>query len=287
MRVLRDLGEHLATLARQAGQERSPIIICGCPRSGTRLMARILGGCRGHFLITEHSDKRICPEDRSRLDDSVLWWAAFDYPGGPRGRRGRPAVDVPHARPEGVERLRDIYLGAAGDKRLVIKNPAHLLRVPVLEEMFPDARFVYCVRSPWHTIGSMLTKRSDAFILRTPKTMKQPDDLLLRATTSWHEAIDLYREHRTSRWIAVKYEDVVGDTSATLERVFTFLRISDRQGLQRGAGLVQGSARDVALIRRSVQESPYRDEMLAMIAAGAEEFGYDAGASRREVALRR
>ena len=32
---------------------KRPIIITGCPRTGTRLVARILGGHSDHFLITE------------------------------------------------------------------------------------------------------------------------------------------------------------------------------------------------------------------------------------------
>ncbi|HUG69410.1 MAG TPA: sulfotransferase [Pirellulaceae bacterium] len=41
-------------------------------------------------------------------------------------------------------------------KRIVLKSPTHTFRVPVLLDMFPNARFVYLVRDPYVVFPSMM-----------------------------------------------------------------------------------------------------------------------------------
>lgn len=236
-------------------------------------MARILGGCTGHFLITEHKNKSVCPEDRSGLEDSALWWEAFDYPRW-RPHRHRPDVDVPLFVPERIVRLRQTYLRAAKGQRLVIKNPAHIVRVPVLKEMFPEALFVYCVRNPLHTMQSMISKKGKTNLLRTGLTMGQPNDPLLRAASSWSEANSAYLRHGDEQWISVRYEDLLKDTATTLEYVFSFLRIRDPGGLERAKKLPERRDGVYDYIWRRVQNSPHRERILAMLAEGADRFGY-------------
>ncbi|MCB1853191.1 MAG: sulfotransferase, partial [Gammaproteobacteria bacterium] len=147
----------------------APIIVLGCPRSGTQLTARILGGFPGNFLVTEHSLKdkqRSCPEDRSGVVDHAIWWRHFRFAEYDE-LTGRPAVDTPIYDAGAIQKVREEYLDLAGTQRLVIKNPVHLLRVKMLQEMFPDARFVFCIRHPWHTIQSMIIKGNTSFLLRT------------------------------------------------------------------------------------------------------------------------
>ena len=112
------------------------------------------------------------------------------------------------------------------------------------------AGLVSRMRDPWHTIQSIVAKRNGAFLLRTTKTMGQPNDPLLRAVTSWSEADAAYRRQRNERWIAVRYEDVVTDTVRTLGRLFSFLHISDRDGLERALTLPRRHERDLDPIRR-------------------------------------
>jgi Sulfotransferase family len=259
--------------------EKPPIIICGCPRSGTRLIARILGGCREHFLITEHRGTLAVPEDRSGLQDNLLWWQTFEHPRS-RPQRMRPDLDLPLVTPESTARLRRTYLDAADGHRLVVKNPLHILRVPVLNEMFPSAFFVYCVRHPLQTVRSIVADRKEAKrnIFRTPETLGEPKDLLVRASASWSQSNSLYWHHRNERWTSVRYEDVVDQPSPTLERLFSFLEIEDPRGLERGRSLPERRDRDSAGIWRQVQESKHRDRILSLLADGTNRFGYALGA---------
>ena len=68
-------------------------------------MSRILGCPAKHFLITEHKNKASCPEDRSGILDSQLWWNIFEFESwNPNFDRPLQAwqshgVIAPHAKP--------------------------------------------------------------------------------------------------------------------------------------------------------------------------------------------
>ena len=51
--------------------------------------------------------------------------------------------------------LRALQVKYAG-KRMVLKSPTHTFRIPVLMEMFPNARFVYMIRDPFVIFPSMI-----------------------------------------------------------------------------------------------------------------------------------
>jgi len=44
---------------------------------------------------------------------------------------------------------------SGGDRRLLSKNPGFTPKIESLRHSFPDARFIYMVRNPLETIGSM------------------------------------------------------------------------------------------------------------------------------------
>ncbi|MSR57366.1 MAG: sulfotransferase [Planctomycetaceae bacterium] len=48
-------------------------------------------------------------------------------------------------------------------RRLVLKSPTHSYRIPLLLEMFPDAKFVHIVRNPYRVLSSSLHLRRVAF----------------------------------------------------------------------------------------------------------------------------
>ena len=44
---------------------------------------------------------------------------------------------------------------AGGRRRLLIKNPVHTARIPLIREIWPDAKFIHCVRDPHEVYASM------------------------------------------------------------------------------------------------------------------------------------
>ncbi len=255
---------------------KRPVIILGCPRSGTLLLSRIIGGYRDFFLITEHSHrykKSSCPEDISGVIDHTIWWDNFEYEGWDEEKK-RPLVDEPIYNKENIAKVRKIYLSLAQGKRLVIKNPTHIVKINILKEMFPGALFVFAVRNPWHTLQSMTIKGNDSFIVRSKLVMSLPDDLLLKASYTWKESIDNYLKEKDENWIAIRYEDVVSDTLKTLKKLFDFVGIDDEGYLVRVTRMVNPKKHNYYHIKRLFKKSKYKKEIIDALRKGSEEFNY-------------
>ena len=251
-----------------------PIIILGCPRSGTRLLARIIGGSDSHFLITEHANKvRSCPEDVSGINDTVLWWENFEYYLWDQ-RTSRPLVETPIYDRDQIDRVRSIYIEHAETKRLVLKNPAHLTRIRFLKEMFPNAVFVFCVRNPWHTLQSMVVKGNKAFLLKTFGNNVLPDDLLFRAAFSWSEAIEIYLRESDENWVLVKYEDLVSQSRESIRTLFDVLFIDDEEYFEKAVTLPEARNKDYSYIAKLFQANNYKSSIIRAIEPGCKLFAY-------------
>lgn len=251
-----------------------PIIIVGCPRSGTLLMSRMIGGSDKHFLITEHANKeKYCPEDISRVNDAVLWWESFKYSVWDN-RTNRPLVETPIYNRERIEKAKKFYLRLSKSKRLVLKNPAHLARIRFLKEMFPCALFVFCVRSPWHTLQSMVIKGNKAFLLKTFGNYVLPDDLLLRAAFSWGEAIEIYLRERDDNWIVAKYEDFVFCSKESIRALYEALFIDDEKYFEKALTFPRVREHNYYYVKKLFQESKYKSNIMRAIESGCKLFSY-------------
>lgn len=260
--------------------EGSPILVVGAPRSGTRMMSRVLGSSERHFLITEHRDKTKLPEERATFSDHQLWWRYFEFQHG-RDAKGKPLVDVPRFDSRSIRRLRETYLELAAGRRLVIKNPANLVRLEFLRELFPNARYVYCVRNPWETIQSISIKGlirgcvRSSFLLKSQSNLVLPEDMLLRAAETWEAAQRAYAQARNERWVAVRYEDATDDPRRVLCDLYRWLEIDDPPALEQAQWIPRSSVRNFFPLVRALERSAYREEILRRIDPGARIFGYD------------
>ncbi|MCY4550489.1 MAG: sulfotransferase [Defluviicoccus sp.] len=61
---------------------------------------------------------------------------------------------------------------AGGRRRLLVKNPVHTARIPTIREIWPDAKFVHCVRDPFEVFRSMRNFYDTLF----PALALQPHD---------------------------------------------------------------------------------------------------------------
>jgi Sulfotransferase family len=178
-----------------------PILIVGCPRSGTCLTARLIGSAPNVCLITEHTNKRKnCPEDQSGILDEDLW-------------RNHPTGTI--------ER---IYSAVAGEKRLAIKNPNHTLRVPALKQMFPSARFVFVHRDKEDVIASMTRNNKWSFIRnKRPliRGLESNNDLRASAETVWDECDKVFQQEGSSAdWLEVRYENLLASPKNTVDELY-------------------------------------------------------------------
>ncbi len=139
---------HLRLAASRAGKQVDrPVFIVGMGRSGTTLLGRILAAHPGVGFLNEpkamwhviRDDEDIigsyAPPNTARLylysedaDDEVI-------------RRGQA--------------LFSWYLRASGSRRVVDKYPELIFRHTFIRAIFPDARYLIAVRSPWSTLKSV------------------------------------------------------------------------------------------------------------------------------------
>lgn len=288
----------------------NPIIILGSHRSGSKLLARIIGSSKGTCLITEHIDKKEVPEDRSGVDDSVFWWdhCNFSHEGVPENYP--PLVEETQYDEDAMIRVKDCYMRLAGTDRLVLKNPQHLIRLPYLRAMFPDAQYIYIVRNPWHVIQSMnikywapqlrhslfkritgklspsrllkkhkrarsgKAKQYPAFVLRTYENYMLPNDLLLKSANSWGTAVSVYLQERSSEWQTVVYEELVENPQQVVGSIFSGLGLSDSEGMARGVGLVKCREHSYDLIKRKFDACRYKEKVQEMLREGCSQFSY-------------
>jgi hypothetical protein len=106
-----------------------PIMVIGCPRSGTTLLFRLLRKLPGVVSIGAEGHPL---------------WETFHHPRGCTWRSSALGADDVG----GVERRYVAWTIAlvAGRGRFVDKTPRNALRLPYLDAMFPDATFVYLYR---------------------------------------------------------------------------------------------------------------------------------------------
>jgi hypothetical protein len=114
-------------------------------------------------------------------------------------------------------------------RRLVLKSPPHTARIPVLLDLFPDARFVHIVRDPYVVFPSTLNlwkSMGKKHAFQTPR-----DDARLREKVfaDFRVIYDRLDESRPlvpkGRFHQLRYEDLTADPVGELEKVYRGLEL--------------------------------------------------------------
>ena len=192
------------------GQHRL-VFVCGLHRSGTTLLARILGG---HPEISGFADTG-APEDEGQHLQGV--YPPAKVYGGP-GRFGLDErAHLTEASPLVGEGSRERLLAAwsphwdLSRPLLVEKSPPNLLKTRFLQALFPEASFVVLARHPI------------AVSLATAKWRQtRRYDRLVEHWLHCHELFEADRPH-LERVHVLLYEDLVRDPGAALAGVLGFL----------------------------------------------------------------
>lgn len=123
----------------------SPVFIWGAPRSGTTLL---------YELIAKHPDVGYPSTDAKKPREGTgFWWRAFG--------EHRGVIDVSLAHPKCVYQVRNEYasmLKAQGKSRLLDKTPFMTLWIPLVNEIFPNARHFHVIRDGRAVVNSILYK---------------------------------------------------------------------------------------------------------------------------------
>ena len=114
--------------------------------------------------------------------------------------------------------------------RLVLKSPQHTFRIPVLQEMFPRAKFIHLVRDPFAVYPSTVhfwRTMYDRYGLQG-YDLETLEERVLATFAEMHTRLEATREHiDAERFYELKYEDLVDRPIAQLESLYKSLELGD------------------------------------------------------------
>jgi hypothetical protein len=141
-------------------------------------------------------------------------------------------------------------LARGGRRRFLDKTPRYTMIVPELAELFPAARFVILLRNPLAVLSSELRTYSKGDWPRLADFV--PD--LLEAPSRLVAA----RQLLAGRALEVRYEDLVTEPEAQLQRICRFLEVPWESGLEDYSDIPppRGRANDPVGVHRHQRPSP-------------------------------
>jgi protein-tyrosine sulfotransferase len=195
-----------------------PVFILSCYRSGSTLL---------RYVLDSHPEV-YCPPELSlgqAAESLGHFYAGLD------GRRfdGARPFEVPAAL---LDRVRSALSTAAqealerrGKSRFCEKSPGNVLFLPLLETLFPEARFLCLHRHAKDVVAS--TIKMHAGIPELARYVYDArGDLVTAFVTYWTEWTTILLEHERAspeRCFHLRYEDLVEDPGGRAAEVFAFL----------------------------------------------------------------
>lgn len=184
-------------LAEKGDPEARPVFICGMPRSGTTLIEQILAA---------H------PDVRGAGEVDIVSGLLDDYPAG-----------VPGLSAADIRALSDTYLArlpvSARDGQIFTdKTPQNVFFAGLIKAMFPNARFIHCVRDARDTALSCYFQNFRSGGLDWSSGLEDIagyQQAERRMAAHWAAAMP-------DALLQVRYEDVVADLKGAAERLLEF-----------------------------------------------------------------
>ncbi len=108
-------------------------------------------------------------------------------------------------------------------KRIVYKNPFHSLRIPILLDMFPNARFIHIHRHPYSVVPSTINmwnivgKQNRLKKKWYPPEMKDVCTVLNRFYLKIREDLQVLPE---KMWVEIQFEQFETDPAKTIKKIF-------------------------------------------------------------------
>jgi len=116
--------------------------------------------------------------------------------------------------------------------RPVLKSPQHTFRLPVLNEMFPRAKFIYLVRDPYTVYPSTVhfwKTMYETYGLQTFE-VEAVQEHVLSTFEQMHERLETTRGLiETERFYELKYEDLIENPCEQMQLLYDFLDLGDFQ----------------------------------------------------------
>ena len=202
--------QHLEALLRPvpAAEGPQPVFLVGFPRSGTTLLDRILSG---------HPDIQVL-EEKDTLQD-VLQAAVLDD-ADLRSFLDLDATGLAQWRRVYWQRVAEYLPGRRAEALFVDKLPLNSVFMPLMQRLFPGAKFIFALRDPRDVVLSCFMQGFDL-----NEAMRH--FLSLEETARYYAAVMLVGAESAERLGArvhkIRYEDVVADTEGAARGLLEFL----------------------------------------------------------------
>jgi hypothetical protein len=270
------------------GRVREPIFIIGAPRSGTSILYRIL---RAHPQL-EH-----WPGEAHEV------WEAEHHPALTGWRSN--ALTAVDASDKTRDRIRRSFYLVIGGKRLIDKTPRNSLRVPFIDGVFEDARYVFLTRDGRENINSLInawrTPRYRTYALPRPHSIPGADPAWWKFVLypGWEQdvagplervcahqwlacnraALQAFEGPAGSRMQTISYEALVEDPTSETESLLGALGLEPSDAVRKGAE--ESRTRPVNVVTppergKYKRENPGEVEsIMPLITATMKELGYE------------
>lgn len=237
------VAQPLSLALPRADAPARPVLLIGCPRSGTSALLQVL--LRSPELGSVHNEGHIL-------------WQPYHHP----RDRGWDS-DALRAEDVSAREREYIYLAirmVVRDRRFVDKTPESCFRIPYLQALFPDATFVFLRRRAADNINSLMEgwrARPRFVTYRLPERLEglgplSGDRWSFVLIPGWRElrhaplaeicarqyiacngaALDAREGIPSARWLDVAYEDLVDSPVETSRRLFERLGLASTREVE-------------------------------------------------------
>jgi len=257
-----------------------PLLILGVRRSGTTLL-RVMLDRHSELAVPDESYfvpqladrhlRRVDPDafvdDLRRLNTLAEW----DVPLNKVRARLSPAMPIGAA----IATVYAVYAEEQGKRRWGDKTPMYMQNLRLLEKLFPDALFVHLIRDGRDAALSFLELPA-GLVTKTWMHPRTPAEFACQWRTEVAAARRL-GQRIGSRYLEVRYEELVGDVEGVLRRICDFAWLGYEPAMADYAGNVDVSAKPHQQRLREPPTKGVRDWHQQMSRADVAAFEHVAG----------
>jgi hypothetical protein len=232
------------------------VFIVGCPRSGTTLLKRMVNAHPAISITREtHWVTRLMKgEDAASVTQPATPALLARMRGDKRFRRLKidtaplermVAGDRPASYAELVRAVYDQHGERKGKPLVGDKTPRYVRDIPVLHELFPDARFAHLIRDGRDVCSSVLSWRNERGRRIVTSFSTWDEEPVMTTALWWEQLVRLGREAGTplgpDRYHEIRYEALVTAPEETCRALCEFLGVSEDEHM---LGFHEGRTRD-------------------------------------------
>jgi len=224
-----------------------PLLVLGVRRSGTTLL-RVVLDRHSQLAIPDESYfvPQLAGRQRSEIDidafvdDLRRIRTLRDWDVSVEDVRARLRPRIPLG--EAIAAVYETYAADRGKSRWGDKTPMYMQHLPLLERLWPDALYVHLIRDGRDAAVSFLAM-PEGIVTKTWAHPKTAADFACQWRAEVKAALALGQRVGPDRYLEVRYEALVADPAAEIERICAFAGLPFEPEMLDYAGRVDVSAK--------------------------------------------